>query len=41
MWTALVVNLPPVINDFPAVNNTAEPMLIQACIPKVTVEALS
>jgi hypothetical protein len=31
MWTTLVIILPPVINDFPCVNDiAAEPVLIQA-----------
>jgi hypothetical protein len=30
MWTTLVIILPPVINDFPCVNDIAEPVLIQA-----------
>jgi len=27
MWTMLVIILPPVINDFPGVNDIAEPVL--------------
>jgi len=29
MWTALIIILPPIINDFPGVNNIAEPVVIQ------------
>ena len=38
MWTALVIIQPPVINDFPYVNDIAEQVFIQAFIPKATVE---
>ena len=38
MWTALVIILPPVINDFPGVNNIAEPVLIQTFIAKATIK---
>jgi len=41
MWTALVIILPPVINDLPGVKNIAKPVLIQAFIAKATVETLN
>jgi hypothetical protein len=41
MWTALVIIQPPVINDFPGVNNIAEPVLIQAFITKASVKTLN
>jgi hypothetical protein len=34
MWSTLVIILPPVINDFPGMNDIAEPVLIQAFIAK-------
>lgn len=37
----LVIILPPVINRFPSVNNTAEPVLIQALISKSSVTTLN
>lgn len=37
----LIIILPPVINDFPGVNDTAEPVLIQTFIPKLSVKALN
>jgi hypothetical protein len=41
MWTALVIILPPVINDFPGMNDIAEPVLIQTFIAKSSVKALN
>jgi hypothetical protein len=43
MWTTLVIILPPVIShdDFPCVNDIAEPVLIQAFIAKSSVKALN
>jgi hypothetical protein len=37
----LVVVLPPVVNDFPGMKNIAEPVFIQAFIPKASVETLN
>jgi hypothetical protein len=41
MWTTLVIILPPVINDFPGMNDIAEPVLIQTFIAKSSVKALN
>lgn len=41
MRSGLVIVLPPVINDFPGMKNIAEPVFIQALIPKATVETLN
>ena len=41
MWTTLVIILPPVINDFPGVNDIAEPVLIQTFIAKPSVKTLN
>ena len=41
MWTTLVIILPPVINDFPGVNDIAEPVLIQTFIAKSSVKTLN
>lgn len=41
MRTALVIILSPVINDFPGVNNIAEPVLIEAFIAKASVKTLN
>jgi hypothetical protein len=41
MWTTHVIILPPVINDFPGVNDIFEQMLIQTFIAKSSVEALN
>lgn len=38
MCTTLVIILPPVINDFPSVNDIAEPVLIQTFIAKPSVK---
>jgi hypothetical protein len=37
----IVIILPPVINNFPGVNDIAEPVLIQAFIAKSSVKALN
>jgi hypothetical protein len=41
MWAALVIILPPVINNFPGMNDIAEPVLIQTFIAKSSVKALN
>ncbi|SEK72843.1 hypothetical protein SAMN04487787_103282 [Kosakonia sacchari] len=41
MRPTFVIVLPPGINDFPRVGNIAEPVLIQAFIPKATVKTLN
>ncbi len=41
MGSGLVIVLPTVITDFPGMKNIAEPVFIQAFIPKETVETLN
>lgn len=41
MWPTLVIILPPVVNDFPGVNDIAEPVLIQTFIAKSSVKTLN
>jgi hypothetical protein len=38
---AFVIILPPVINNFPGMNDIAEPVLIQTFIAKSSVKALN
>lgn len=39
MWMTLVIILPPVVNDFPGVNDIAEPVLIQTFNAKSSLKA--
>jgi hypothetical protein len=41
MRAAFVIILPPVINNFPGMNDIAEPVLIQTFIAKSSVKALN
>ncbi|KLE90238.1 hypothetical protein YA21_03435 [Klebsiella aerogenes] len=41
MWATLLIILPPVINDFPGVNDISELVLIQTCIAKASVKTLN